>query len=186
VRADRQGSRRLRSGIRPRAFETLHAIDAATQPDEPRLPPPIRLAVLAVGHPDQWSIRSNDPWRVGFRWGDTDARDVAVVDYQKQATSVTRQLAPVHPGRTLRETLEELGISARQFALHIGTTPRRLSLVLQGMRPVSADLALRLERALGQSAAYWVNLQARYDLAVATDDADAGIRRIKRLATTRA
>jgi addiction module HigA family antidote len=99
---------------------------------------------------------------------------------------MTRKLASVHPGRYLRETLDELGISARQFALHIGTTPRRLSLVLRGMRPVSADLALRLERALGQSAAYWVNLQARYDLAVATDDADAGIRRIKRLATARA
>jgi len=42
-----------------------------------------------------------------------------------------RKLAPVHPGRTLRETLEEFGISARQFALHVGTTPRRLSLVLR-------------------------------------------------------
>lgn len=115
-----------------------------------------------------------------------DAHDAEIVDYHRQATTMTRKLAPVHPGRTLRETLEELGISARQFALHIGTTPRRLSLVLQGMRPVSADLALRLERALGQSAAYWVSLQARYDLAMATDDADAGIRRIKRLATTRA
>jgi proteic killer suppression protein len=78
----RQRSRRLRSGIRQRTFETLHAIDAATQPDEPRLPPSIRLAVLEIGRPDQWSIRSNDPWRVGFRWGDADAHDVAVVDYQ--------------------------------------------------------------------------------------------------------
>jgi addiction module HigA family antidote len=142
--------------------------------------------VLDIGRPDQWSIRSNDPWRVGFRWGDADAHDVAVVDYQKQATTMTRKLASVHPGRYLRETLDELGISARQFALHIGTTPRRLSLVLRGMRPVSADLALRLERALGQSAAYWVNLQARYELDVATDDADAGIRRIKRLDAARA
>jgi addiction module HigA family antidote len=115
-----------------------------------------------------------------------DAHDVEIEDYHQQATTMTRKLAPVHPGRTLRETLEELDISARQFAVHIGTTPRRLSLVLRGMRPVSADLALRLERALGQSAAYWVNLQARYDLAVATDDADAGIRHIKRLTTTRA
>jgi len=47
----RQRSRRLRSGIRQRAFETLHAIDAATQPDELRLPPSIHLAVFAVGRP---------------------------------------------------------------------------------------------------------------------------------------
>ena len=94
---------------------------------------------------------------------------------------MARKLTPVHPGSYLRETLDELGLSARQFALHIGTTPMRLSLVLRGMRPVSADLALRLERALGQSAAYWVNLQARFDLDVATDNADATVRRIKRL-----
>jgi len=99
---------------------------------------------------------------------------------------MTRKLAPVHPGRTLRETLDELGISARQFALHIGTTPRRLSLVLRGMRPVSADLALRLERALGQSAASWVNLQARFDLDVAINNADATVKRIRRLDALRA
>ena len=182
----RQRSRRLRSGIRQRAFEKLHPIDAATRLDDLRLPPSNRFAVLKGERPGNWGIRSNDPWRVCFRSDVADVHDAAIVDYHGQATTMIRKLAPVHPGRTLRETLEELGISARQFALHIGTTPRRLSLVLRGMRPVSADLALRLERALGQSAAYWVNLQARYDLAVATDDADAGIRHIRRLATTRA
>jgi addiction module HigA family antidote len=90
------------------------------------------------------------------------------------------RLGPVPPGHDLRETLEDLGISARQFALHIGTTAMRLSLVLRSMRPVSADLALRCERALGQSAACWVNLQARFDLDVATENADATVKRIKR------
>ena len=76
----RQRSRRLPSGIQQRAFETLHAIDAATQPDELRLPPSNRLAMLAVGHPYQWSVRSNDPWRVCFRWEGADAHDVEIVD----------------------------------------------------------------------------------------------------------
>ncbi|SMP52569.1 addiction module antidote protein, HigA family [Desulfonatronum zhilinae] len=80
-----------------------------------------------------------------------------------------KKLDPVHPGEYLRETLQELDISARQFAFHIGTTPMRLSLVLRGLRPVSANLALRLEKALGQSAGYWMNLQTRYDLDVAFD-----------------
>ena len=58
----------------------------------------------------------------------------------------------------------------------------RLSLVLRGLRPVSADLALRLEKALGQSAAYWMNLQSRYDLDVAADTGTGkGISRIKSL-----
>ena len=91
---------------------------------------------------------------------------------------MSRKLIPIHPGTYLRETLDELGISARALALHIGTTPMRLSLVLRGLRPVSADLALRLERALGPSAAYWVNLQARYDLDVAADAADRMLARI--------
>ena len=94
---------------------------------------------------------------------------------------MTRKLAPVHPGAYLRETLEETGISARQFALHIDTTPMRLSLVLRGLRPVSADLALRLEKALGQSAAYWMNLQARYDLDVAADGSRKELAHIKPL-----
>lgn len=99
---------------------------------------------------------------------------------------MTRKLVPIHPGAYLRETLDELGLSARQLALHIDTSPMRLSLVLRGQRPVSADLALRLERALGQSACYWVNLQARYDLDIATDATDVAMRRIGRLAQVHA
>jgi len=91
---------------------------------------------------------------------------------------MAKKLAPVHPGVYLRQTLAEIDISARQLALHIGTTPMRLSLVLRGLRPVSADLALRLERALGQSAGYWVNLQARYELDTATDSVDLALTKI--------
>jgi addiction module HigA family antidote len=93
-----------------------------------------------------------------------------------------RKLAPIHPDTYLRETLHELALSARQLA---DTTPRRLSLVLlRGQRPVSADLALRLERGLGQSASYWVNLQAQYDLDTASDAADVALKRIGRLEQT--
>ncbi|WP_027389033.1 HigA family addiction module antitoxin [Chrysiogenes arsenatis] len=78
-------------------------------------------------------------------------------------------LSPVHPGYYLRETLEEMHITARKFAHHIGISPMRISLVLRGIRPVNADLALRLEKALGQSAGYWMNLQAKYDLDTAVE-----------------
>lgn len=75
-----------------------------------------------------------------------------------------RKLAPIHPGTYLRETLEKLAHSAGQLA---GTTPMRLSLVLRGQRP--------------ESAGYWVNLQAQYDLDTASDAADAALKRIGRL-----
>ena len=69
----RQRSRRLPSGIRQRAFETLNPIDAATRLDDLRLPPSNRLAVLEGERPGQRSIRSNDPWRVCFPWEGADA-----------------------------------------------------------------------------------------------------------------
>ena len=39
--------------------------------------------------------------------------------------------------------------------------------LLRGDRPVTAELALRLARALGQTPHYWLNLHATYYLKVA-------------------
>jgi antitoxin HigA-1 len=76
-------------------------------------------------------------------------------------------LPPIHPGEFLRETLEELGVSQAQFAQAIGVAPMRISHVVKGTRPVTAESALLFGRALGQSPAYWLNLEAAYDLRIA-------------------
>ena len=76
-------------------------------------------------------------------------------------------LPPIHPGEFLREILEELGISQAQFARAIGVSPMRISHVVKGARPVTAELALLFGRALDQSPQYWLNLQATYDLKTA-------------------
>ena len=76
-------------------------------------------------------------------------------------------LPPIHPGNFLRETLEELRISQARFARAIGVSPMRVSHVVNGTRPVTAELALLFSRALGQSPQYWLNLQAAYDLKTA-------------------
>jgi addiction module HigA family antidote len=73
-------------------------------------------------------------------------------------------LPSIHPGAFLREILEERGLSQAQFARAIGVSPMRVSHVVKGARPVSAELALLFGKALGQSAQYWLNLQADYDL----------------------
>jgi len=80
---------------------------------------------------------------------------------------VKNGLPPIHPGEFLRETLEGLGVSQAQFARAIGVSPMRISHVAKGARPVTAELALLFGRALGQSAQYWLNLQATYDLKTA-------------------
>jgi len=80
---------------------------------------------------------------------------------------VKNGLPPIHPGEFLRETLEELSVSQARFATVIGVSPIRISHVVKGTRPVTAELALLFGRALGQSAQYWLNLQAIYDLKTA-------------------
>ena len=76
-------------------------------------------------------------------------------------------LPPIHPGQFLREILDELGLSQAEFARAIGVSPMRVSHVIRGTRPVTAELALLIGRALGQSPQYWLNLQGTYDLKTA-------------------
>jgi addiction module HigA family antidote len=58
----------------------------------------------------------------------------------------------------------------------------RISHVIRGERPVTADLALRFGRAFGQTPQMWSNWQAGYDLKVAEREAGASLRKIRRLA----
>ena len=76
-------------------------------------------------------------------------------------------LPPIHPGEFLREALDELDISQARFATAIGVSPMRVSHVLKGARPVTAELALLLGRAFGQTPQYWLNLQTDFDLKTA-------------------
>lgn len=74
---------------------------------------------------------------------------------------------PIHPGEFLREILEERHLSQAHFARVIGVAPMRISHVLKGSRPVTAELALLFGRVFGQSPQYWLNLQSSYDLKLA-------------------
>jgi len=76
-------------------------------------------------------------------------------------------LAAIHPGEFLAEALEELGVSQADFARAIGLSPMRVSHVIKGSRPVTAELALLFGRAFDQSPQYWMNLQASFDLKTA-------------------
>ena len=95
---------------------------------------------------------------------------------------IKNALPPIHPGEFLRETLEELGISQAQFARAIGVAPMRISHVVNGTRPVTAELALLFGRALGQSPEYWLNLQAAYALKIAEQSMGTRLRTVIELA----
>jgi addiction module HigA family antidote len=75
--------------------------------------------------------------------------------------------APSQPGIVLAKALAELKVSQAGLARIIGVSPMRISHIVKGTRPITPELALLLGRAFEQSPHYWLNLQARYDLAMA-------------------
>ena len=76
-----------------------------------------------------------------------------------------RKHAPVHPGEILlKDFLEPLEITQYRLAKDIKIDPRRVSLIVQGERAVTADTALRLARYFGNSPQFWLGLQLDYDL----------------------
>jgi addiction module HigA family antidote len=96
--------------------------------------------------------------------------------------STTNGLPPIHPGEFLRETLDDMALTQAALADAIGVSPMRVSHLLKGDRPVTAELALRLGRALGQTPQYWLNLQSTYDLKVAQAEMKDSIKAVRMLA----
>jgi len=81
----------------------------------------------------------------------------------------SKRITPVHPGIYLKELLDELKISQYRLAKEVGVPAMRINLLVNGKRPITAELALRLGRYFGQNPRYWMNLQSRYDMDVAED-----------------
>ena len=84
---------------------------------------------------------------------------------------MVKKLDPIHPGEILLlEFLEPLELSQYRLAKDISVPPRRINEIVHGKRSVTADTALRLARYFGNTEAFWMNLQARYDLEVQRDE----------------
>lgn len=97
-------------------------------------------------------------------------------------SAIKNGLPPIHPGELLAEILHDRGMSQAAFARAVDVSPMRISHVIRGERPVSAELALRFGRAFGQSAQFWLNLQTDYDLKIAERELGAHLRKLRRLA----
>ena len=80
-----------------------------------------------------------------------------------------KKIPPVHPGAYLKELLDELALSQYRLAKDIGVPAMRINYIINGKRPVNAEIALRLGRYFGQNPRYWLNLQSRYDMDIAED-----------------
>ena len=84
-----------------------------------------------------------------------------------------RNSDPIHPGVTLKEDfMAPHNLSANKLANILGVPQNRISSIVRGQRSITADTALRLERAFSVSARFWLNLQQQYDLIIASQKAE--------------
>ena len=83
-----------------------------------------------------------------------------------------RRVPLSHPGEILlEEFLKPAGISQYALAKAISVPPRRINEIILGKRGISADTALRLAKRFGNSARFWMGLQADFDLHLAQREA---------------
>lgn len=80
------------------------------------------------------------------------------------------KIKAIHPGEILAEEfLEPMKISQYRLAKDTHVPPRRINEIVHGKRSISADTALRLARYFSTTPAFWLNLQARFDLEAQKD-----------------
>jgi addiction module HigA family antidote len=78
---------------------------------------------------------------------------------------MTRKLAPMHPGEVLREEfLVPLEMSPGALAKACGVPRTRIERIASEETGITADTALRLSRAFGTTAEFWLNLQTADDI----------------------
>ncbi|AJA10870.1 MULTISPECIES: HigA family addiction module antitoxin [Sphingomonadales] len=79
----------------------------------------------------------------------------------------------VHPGPWLkRQMVEPHGINVKELAQHFGVSRQNLSNVLNGHTGLTADMAIRFEKAFGLKADTLMRMQGAYDLAQARGHED--------------
>lgn len=83
------------------------------------------------------------------------------------------------PGEILNdEFLVPLGISQYRLAKTIGRPQSAISDIIRGKRAITFDMAMLLSRALGTSAAFWMNLETTYALKTIDEDAYSHVKRL--------
>lgn len=75
-----------------------------------------------------------------------------------------QQLDYPHPGRDLRDILEELSLTQSELSRRTGIPASRINEVLHGRRSITPEYSIRLGRCFRQDDAFWLNLQREYDL----------------------
>ena len=79
----------------------------------------------------------------------------------------SKRLDPIHPGEILQEDfMKPMGISINRLARDLDVPPNRISAIVNGVRSITADTALRLGTYFRVSPEIWLGLQIEFDLRV--------------------
>ena len=68
-----------------------------------------------------------------------------------------------HPGKTLAEKMEEMGMNLKEFADYTGKSEKTIRAVLDGRSAITPDLALQFENVTLIPVHFWLNSQRYYD-----------------------
>jgi addiction module HigA family antidote len=71
---------------------------------------------------------------------------------------------PVHSGEVLRDELDEIGLTQSALAKHIGVLPKTINEICRGKRGISAEMAMKVSKALGGGPRFWLNLQSNWEI----------------------
>ncbi len=107
----------------------------------------------------------------------------SVMNTELKKAGLPTNRRPTTPGEIIKdEYLIPLGVSQARLAEAMGIPLRRLNMIIKGERSVTPDTALRLNKALGGSTKFWLNLQQDVDLYDAIIiSANSNINRIQRV-----
>jgi len=73
--------------------------------------------------------------------------------------------SPAHPGRLVKNEIDELGLSVADAAQGLGVTRQQLYNVINGKSAITPEMAVRLKKGIGSTADTWLRMQAAFDLA---------------------
>jgi HTH-type transcriptional regulator/antitoxin HigA len=73
----------------------------------------------------------------------------------------------VTPGDTILDLLDEREMTQTDLARRLGVTPKHVNQIVKGSAPISADVALGLDKVLGGSVSFWATREALYQARMA-------------------
>lgn len=69
------------------------------------------------------------------------------------------------PGDTIRDILDDVGMTQAELARRMGRPANKVNQILQGKKAITADTALELENVLGLPASFWLKREQNFQLA---------------------